>query len=212
MLNQGNLLPFREQCSARPILTVLITFQLFLGNPGPKRSSLHFKVLQDGVSLFYPRYFVLASWPCPMHRSFTRSCLCCPAFTEIIHCLLPHRRKSVISAKDAPNTPLADIQMRPGLVCQHPLLFNTFWQMVLSPEGHWCPQGAYQLITVQQELSVVTTPSKPASTLRAALPHAGVSHSWMCHAPADDKEARRTVCKRWMQGEFKGTLDVVLHV
>lgn len=40
--------------SALPALTVLATFRLLLGNPGPEGSPLHCKgqVLQDGVSLF----------------------------------------------------------------------------------------------------------------------------------------------------------------
>lgn len=44
-------------------------------------------------------------------------------------------RLEVTSAKDASNAPLDDIQMRPGLACQHLLLDNTSWQMVLAPEG-----------------------------------------------------------------------------
>lgn len=84
--------------------------------------------------------------------------------------------------------------------------------MVLAPGGLWCPQGAHQLITVQQEVSAVTTRGKPASTLKAAVPPAAVSHSWMRHAPAGDKEARRGGCRRWMQREFKGKLNVVLYI
>jgi len=155
---------------------------------------------------------ILAIWPCTVNMSIACLCLHCPALSEMIisFCCTYTKALKVLSTEDAPDALLADIQMRPGLCCQHPLLFNTFWQMVLDPEGLWCPQGAHQLITVQQELSVVTTPSKPACVPRAALPSAAVSHSWTCHAPADGKEEGDTVDTMWMQGEFKGKQSISL--